>query len=288
MREYDPKILRKLQLAELEILRDFDALCRKHDIPYVVFYGAAIGAVRHGGFIPWDDDVDVLLLREDYERFLRVAKGEYSGRYYLLTAEEDKNYPLMTAHWGPKDTDFVISEFKNVPCKQTIFLDIFPLDAISDDKKKRNKQALEAWFWQKLMLLRQMPHPASMYRGIKRKAFYAVCGVAHFGLKLLHISPKWLYKNCKKACLRYAGKPTRKVAFLTDTNPGANIFAEDELFPAQYLEFEGRKFPFPKENEKLLTTYYGDYMQLPPEEDRWNHFPYLLDFGDGERYEDGE
>lgn len=284
MQAYPEQVLRKLQLKELDIMKEFDALCQKHDIPYVFFYGSSIGAVRHGGFIPWDDDVDLLLLRKDYERFCRVAKEEYGDTHYLLTAEEDENYPLMTAHWGPKDTEFVISEFKNVPCKQTIFLDIFPLDTISDDPKARRKQALEAWFWQKLMLLRQMPHPASAYRGAKRTVFYLACGVIHFGMKLLHISPRWLYRRCKAACLRYEGTQSQEVAFLTDTNPGTNVFRPQELFPARRIPFEGTEFPFPKENDALLTRCYGDYMQLPPEEDRRNHFPYLLDFGDGERY----
>lgn len=288
MREYDPKVLRKLQLKELDIMKDFDDLCRKHNIPYAVFWGSGIGAMRHGGFIPWDDDVDVMLLREDYEKFLRVAKEEYSEHYYLLTAEENENYPLMTAHWGPKDTDFIISEFKNVPCKFTIFLDIFPLDAISDDEGEQKKQCFAAWFWQKLMLLRQMSHPASQHRGLKGKAFYFTCRIVHIGMKALHISPKWLYRKCNEVCQRYKGVSTQKVAFLTDTIPGTNIFLKKEIFPLRYLEFEGVKFPFPKETEKLLARYYGNYMQVPPIEKRRNHFPYLLDFGDGERYQNDE
>lgn len=280
MREFDQKILRKLQLKELEILKVFDTLCRKHDIPYFIFYGAGIGAMRHSGFIPWDDDIDVLMLRKDYEKFLCVAKKEDNG-YYLLTTEENYSYPQLTARWGPQNTAHIAPEFKNIPYKFPISMDIFPLDAISDDEGERKKQCFSAWFWQKLMLLRQIPHP----RGLKGKALYVACGAAHIGMKVLHISPKWLYRKSKEACLRYENMDTQKVAFLTDTKPGQSIFSKDDLFPPQYLIFEGLQVPFPKEVGKLLAQYYGDYMQFPSEEEQRLDIPYLLDFGDGERYQ---
>lgn len=288
MREYNSKVLRKVQLTELEILKKFDAICRKYDIPYVIFYGAGIGALRHRGFVPWDDDIDVMLMREDFERFCHIAKEQYSEAYYLANADESINWPVMASHWGPKNTSFVSTQDKNVPCKFTIFLDIFPLDAISDNNFKRKKQCYETWFWSKLMILRQISHPPIHYHGLKRKVFYFVCGLIHISLKICHISPKWLYGNCKRACLRYKGRLTQEVAFLADTYPEGSIFSKDELFPPRYLEFEGIKLPFPRELEKLLTRYYGDYMQMPPEEDRKNHLPCVLDFGDGERYENDE
>lgn len=285
MEKYEPRVLRKLQLTELEILKDFDAICRKNSIPYVVFYGTGIGVLRHGGFIPWDDDIDVMLLRKDVEKLIKVLKEKFSETHQVLSAEEDVNFPLMTIQWGPKETTFILPEFKDLPCKFTIFLDIFPLDSISDDEDKQRKQCYSAWFWQKLMLLRQMPNPVIQYRGLKRKAFYFICGAIHIGMKIMHISPKWLYKKCKAACLQYQDERTNKVAFLTDTRPGMSVFTTDELFPPRYLEFEGVKLPFPNKIETLLTRHYGDYMQLPPEEERRNHFPAVLDFGDGERYE---
>jgi len=288
MKEYEQQVLRKLQLAELEILKVFDTLCRKFNIPYVIFYGSAIGAIRHGGFIPWDDEIDVCMLRKDYETFLQVAEEEYREKYYLLTAEKDNNFPFMGAHWGPGDTSFIIAELKDVPCKFTIFLDIHPLDAISDNKFKRRRQCIEAWFWQKLMLLRQLPYPANGYQGLKRRLFHFICGMTHIVLKVLHLSPNWLYKKCKKTCMRYERVSTQNVAFPTGHDPNKNIFSKSDLFPQSYFEFEGVMLPFPKETKKLLTEFYGDFMKLPPVEARRNHFPYLLDFGDGEVYKDEE
>lgn len=288
MREYNPEVLRKLQLTELEILKKFDAICQKNDIPYVVFYGAGIGVLRHKGFIPWDDDIDVMLLREDFERFCCIVKKEYGDRYYLANADEALNWPTMASHWGPIDTIFVAEHEKKVSCKSTIALDIFPLDAVSDKKIERKAQCFETWFWSKLMILQQIPHPPIHYQGPKRKIFYWICGLVHVSMRMLHISHKWLYKNCKMACQRYRGISTDKVAFLADTYPEQSVFTKDELFPPKYLEFEGVKLPFPRELEKMLTRYYGNYMEMPPEEKRRNHFPYLLDFGDGEKYINGE
>lgn len=285
MNEYEPRVLRKLQLLEVEILQDLDALCKKHEIPYVAFYGTAIGAVRHKGFIPWDDDVDVLMLRDDYERFLEIAKTECTDKYEILNAEIDEKYPCCFSKWGLKGTWFVGKDVKRLPCKFRIAVDILPLDAVSDDDKARKKQMREAWFWQKLMMLRQISKPVLSVRGVKRVVIYAACGVIHFGLKLLHISPKWLYKKYKAASLRYHGEKTKEVARLAGTHPGDNIYLLDGLFPTQYLEFEGIMLPFPQKNDEMLTRCYGDYMQLPPEDERVNHFPYLLDFGDGERYQ---
>lgn len=282
MKEYKPEVLRKLQLMELDILKDFDALCQKHSLSYLVFYGAGIGALRHGGFIPWDDDIDILMPRADYDRFLDAAK-EVEDRYYLMNAEADPNFPNIVTSFCLKGTTLITDNFKSTG--GAICIDILPMDYISDDPREEKKQARQAWFWNKLMILRQLPTPNVPFRGTMRKLVEFVCGIIHGGLKLLRVSPKWLYAKCKKVCTRYNAVPTRRMAFLTDTKPGMSVFELDELFPARLISYEGVELPFPKEVEALLTRYYGDYMQLPPEEERRNHFPDLLDFGDGERYQ---
>ena len=90
---YDPEVLKRVQETELEILKDFIDLCDRHDIDYFGVGGTAIGAVRHQGFIPWDDDIDIGFLRKDYDRFLALAKEELSDKYEVLNAIEDHNYP---------------------------------------------------------------------------------------------------------------------------------------------------------------------------------------------------
>lgn len=98
--------LQKLQNMELEILRDFQDLCDRHNLDYFAGGGTAIGAVRHQGFISWDDDIDVNLVRKDYELFLKYAKEEYSDRYEIMNAETSELYSLMSTRWMKKGTKF--------------------------------------------------------------------------------------------------------------------------------------------------------------------------------------
>jgi len=288
MRDYDPKVLRKLQLFELKILKDFDALCKKNNLAYFLFFGCGIGALRHGGFIPWDDDIDVIMLRQDYNRFLQIAKVENNDKYCLINAKTDPNYPTMTTSFGKKKTRLITDTFKSTNDRGMICIDLFPLDNISDDPVKKRRQEGIAWFWNKLMILRQLSSPNVPFYGFQKTFIQFLCKTIHLGMKLFHISPEWIYKKCYEACVQYENTTTQKVAFLTDTKPGMDVFSMTELFPPRYLEFEGILLPFPNQLEVLLTRLYGDYMQLPPEKERRNHFPELLDFGDGERYENGE
>ena len=106
-KEYDEKTLHRLQQIELEILRDFDELCTENGLSYFGCGGTAIGAVRHHGMIPWDDDIDVGLLRKDYEKFLRIARQKkWRRKYKVVNAATMENYPLMTTRWCRKGTKF--------------------------------------------------------------------------------------------------------------------------------------------------------------------------------------
>ena len=105
-REYDQATLQRLQKLELDILKDFIYVCDKYELTWFSFAGTAIGALRHGGFIPWDDDIDVCLPREDFEKFLVAAQKEFPDKYVMMNAEIDENYPLTTTRWMLKGTKF--------------------------------------------------------------------------------------------------------------------------------------------------------------------------------------
>ena len=148
-RTYEPEVLKRLQQTELEILKDFASVCDKYKLPYFVVYGTAIGAVRHHGFIPWDDDTDVAMLRKDYDRFLEVVDQELGDKYKILTPEIDKNYAGSVTHLQRKGTKFVPEFSKDLKCDMCIDLDIFPLDHVAMDPKKAKIQELKALFWGK-------------------------------------------------------------------------------------------------------------------------------------------
>lgn len=284
MREYDDRILKKVQQAELEILKDFVEFCDANDITYFGIAGTGIGALRHKGFIPWDDDIDVAMPRDDHERFCKLAKEKYSDKYHVLNGDEDSNYPLLTTRWVRNNTEFVELPLKNINCDFGIFLDIYPLDKIPDDEKLFAKQARKAFFWSKLLILRSIPFPVLPFSGIKAKIVRVICAVVHFLMVVFRVSKKWLYSKCKSISMMYNDLPeSKRINFLCDTTAYMNIHNTDGMFPLVEYEFEDIMLKFPGNIKENLTLEYGDYMTLPPEDKRKNHFPYLLQFEDGER-----
>ena len=279
-RFYEPEVLEKLQHTELEILKDFIDFCQKHNLEYFGIAGTGIGAIRHKGFIPWDDDIDLAMPRADLERFVELASKELGDQYLVLNGKTNDNFPLMTTHLVKKGTRFVAPAFQDIDCPFGIFLDIFPMDNIADEPKALKRQAWTAWFWNKLLILRCTSHPYLDLTGWKRRLVYGICAVGHYGLRFLHISRSFLRKRCEKACRKYEKQDTRRVAFLPDTNPFWNIMNKKNMYPLQMLEFEGIKMAFPKDLDKFLRIQYGDYMVLPPVEKRKTHCPFELDFGE--------
>ena len=280
MREYDDVTLKRLQSIELMIVNDFKKICRKHDISWFAFAGSGIGALRHKGFIPWDDDIDVGFLRDDYEKFLRVAREEMSDKYIVMDAEYDPNYPLMTARLMLKGTKFREGALKDVKCELGIFLDLYAFDQASDDPAQFKKQCKEAWFYSHLLILRSIPFPVLPVKGIKGKIIHGATAAIYGGLVLAHVSKPWLVKKAKAAATRFNNAPkTKYINFFFDTKPDMCMYMYDEVFPLAELPFENIEMSFPHEQDRYLRSFYGDYMQLPPEDKRKNHFPYELDFG---------
>lgn len=275
---YDAKTLHRLQRVELDILKDFMELCDRHDLTYFGIAGTGIGAKRHGGFIPWDDDIDVAMPRKDFEQFLVYAKEELADRYIPLNAEYDSRFPMMTTRLMKKGTVFIEEALKAAECPCGIFLDLYVLDNVADNRIAYELQSWEAWFWSKLLVLRCLPKPFLFQTGWKAKLIWMICGMVHGGMKLLRISPAWLRRRCENVCRRYEKQETRRMAFLPDTSPYWNVFDKTRLYPLRKLKFEELQLNFPNNVEELLTNQYGDYMQMPPPEKRKTHSPYRLEF----------
>ena len=105
---YIEPMMKRAWAVELEVLSRVSAVCKKYEIPYVASYGTLLGAIRHHGYIPWDDDIDIALPRKDYEKMLEVIKKDYSHKYTIADAREMENYPLMTARIMIKGTKFLL------------------------------------------------------------------------------------------------------------------------------------------------------------------------------------
>ena len=275
---YEPEVLDRLQKEILTILDDFIRICEDYHLEYFGIAGTGIGAIRHKGFIPWDDDIDIAMPRKDFEKLLKIVERKMGDRYLILNAKNYPEYPLMTTRLVKRDTVFIEEVMKDVDCPFGIFLDLYVLDNVADHPVLYQLQSWVAWFWSKLMILRSIPKPTLQQRGIKAKLIWLVCRMVHGGMKLLRISPEFLRDCCEAECRRYNKKKTNRMAFLPDTSPYWNVVDKRKYHPLKKLEFEGRSMNFPANIEEMLTSMYGDFMQLPPEEKRKTHYPYRLEF----------
>lgn len=278
-KEYDDFTLKRIQEVELEILKDFMDICDRNGLDYFGIAGTGIGALRHHGFIPWDDDIDVAMPRDDFEKLLPLVEKEMGDKYLIMNAERYPNYPLMTTRMTMRGTKFKEEALKNIDAPLGIFLDLYPLDKVSDNPKETRRQARDAWFWSKILILRSIPFPMLGFSGWKAKIIHAICGLAHLVLSILHVPKTWIYKKAYEAETRSNHyTKTKNLDFFCDTTPYMNLYAVKDIYPLRKLPFEDVELNFPHNLHNNLTGMYGDYMQLPPEEKRKNHYPYELEF----------
>lgn len=278
---YEPEILKRVQQAEMGILKDFIAVCEENNLRYFAIAGTGIGAIRHKGFIPWDDDIDVAMPRADFDKAMAIIEEKYKDKYYILDAAHYPNYPLMTTRLCIRNTKFIEEAVKDVDCPFGIFLDLYPYDNLADGKMAYRRQVWSAWFWSKLLILRSIPHPYMSLTGWKYSVAQGICAFVSGAMKLLHISPKWLYRRCLKQCRKYENVETQRMGFPCDTDPNWNTVKKEAVYPLTPYQFEDIQLNFPHNIDETLRSFYGDYMVMPPVEKRKTHYPHVLDFGDG-------
>lgn len=278
--EYDnPEELRKVQLLSTKLLGEFDRVCRILNIPYVVWAGTALGAVRHQGFIPWDDDVDVAMLREDYERFNREAPAVISDEFEIVNMRTEPNFVSMVTYLTLKGTTFIPDFFEGCSYRKPLSIDIDILDNMPNDEKKYKWQSLKTWIWGRLLFVRTTPTPYVPFDGWKKKFVYGACHIVKNAMSLIGLTPQKIQDKWDKAATAYDHTQTERVADYADRNPVHWSATKDELFPAIDMPFEDITVSVPKAYDAILTRNYGDYMSLPPIEQRKNHRPSQLDFG---------
>lgn len=277
---YDDAVLRRLQLEQLRVLEAIDGLCKANGIEYFLDSGTALGAVRHHGFIPWDDDIDIGMRRDEYDRFIEIAQCELSGDCEIGVPGETAGYAPMFAKVWKRGTKFYTQETMEASFDQGIFVDVFPYDPVFADEKQRGRQFLRCTFWQRVSYLYhaksvQVPHTGAL-GSIER----AACAVAHYVCRAL-FRPERIARSFDRAARSAAGEPGI-AQFAAMAYPPDPPFAEHTLWPVVPCEFEGADYPVPHDVKTYLETWYGpSYMDMPPMELRTNHAPLILDFGDG-------
>ena len=252
--------LRAIQLVELELLCEVDRICRKNGITYRIVAGTLLGAVRHGGFIPWDDDADVAFLREEYERFRSACETELdTSRFYFQDHRNTPGYRWGYGKLRRKDTQFVRLNQEHMPYEQGIFIDIFPYDYVPDNKFSRQIHCFKCFLYRK-----------TFWSPIGQKS---AKGVGKLIYKLLSKIPTHSLYRCYERFIERSNKrKSNWIRILTFPTPTRDhgykrIWAD----ATSEYHFEGVSFYGPKDYDEYMTFKYGDYMELPPEKERKIH-----------------
>lgn len=276
--QYDQQVLRRLQLTEMGMLEDIDRVCREHNITYFLDAGTLLGARCHGGFIPWDDDVDLGMPRDDYERFLQEAPEALGGRYCVSCPNTNSHQASLFAKVMLADTRFETEETQEAGFEQGIFIDIFPYDAVCSEFDDAKRQRRRCFMWQSISYLYHTKHIVVPHRGVLGAVERVACRVAHIFVKAF-VDPTRIIKDFDSAAMMARDDPNATHLLLASYANGGP-FPKEMLLPTGEIMFEGHVFSAPANVEGYLLQLYGStWCELPPEPLRRNHAPVVLDFG---------
>ncbi len=271
---YSRDQLKQLQMIELENLRAFVNACKELNIEYFVYGGTLLGVEKYKGLIPWDDDIDVALPRESYDIFIRRAPEILPDHLFLQNPYNCKECPYPYTKLRRKGTKYVEYANRNVNIDTGIYIDIYPVDKIPDDEKKRKRQFRKVQFWIRIYVCRQTPLYDRKVPGVlgpaKRVLKWVICKLARL------LSQEFCINKIDHYMTLYNDCATKRYAALNSPNYN-NIYCH--LYPLEEGVFEGINVLLPGDYKTHLGMRYGDYSVLPKEEDRIGHVPYILDLG---------
>lgn len=275
--QYEQNTLRRLQLAELGILKDIDRVCREHSITYWLDSGTVLGAVRHGGFIPWDDDIDIGMPRDDYERFLGVAPMALGPRYCVTNPHTCSRQAAQFAKVMLAGTRFVTDESEEAEFEQGIFVDVFPYDAVFVDSAAAKRQRRSCMLWQTISYLYHSGNIVVPHKGLLGAAERFFCRAAHVFVKFF-FNPDSICSRFENAALA-ANNISNAGGLMVSAYASTGPFPREMLLPPSLIEFEGCFFMAPADARGYLKRVYGEkWNQLPPIDQRRNHAPKRLVF----------
>ncbi|MFM9318643.1 phosphorylcholine transferase LicD [Streptococcus sp. ST16] len=252
--------MRKLSIEEakkleLDILDFIDSFCKEHGINYCINYGTLIGAIRHKGFIPWDDDIDLSMTRKNYEKFIQLF-SEKQSKYKLLSLETDDQY--FNNFIKIVDPTTKIIDTRNTKTYDSgVFIDIFPMDTFNDTKVVDICYKLESF-----KLLSFSKHKNIVYGDSKLKDLIRTL----FWLLLRPVSPRFFANQIEKQIQRYRVEDGKYIAFIPSKLKEKEIFPRDMFDELIEIPFEHLVLPAPKRFDVVLKQFYDDYMTVPPKE----------------------
>ena len=250
--QYNPdnSPLRTLQLQMLDILIEFDRICKKHNIQYWLDAGTLLGAVRHGGFIPWDDDIDVCMFPDDYKKFCKICEEELAPPYKWHAAKTKENY---YSHWGRVvNEDIAVKRCLKNPDRiesYNVWLDVF----IVEEGAVKTKQKIEKLYGK--FLRRKYKHITD-----GKLSYFIALLLLPCIESFLSILRVWNKKVHQDELIYIYGAPF-----------SSKHYYKKDIFPLSFIEFEGYYFCAPSNPHGYLTTSFGNYSSIPPEEKRVTH-----------------
>lgn len=252
----DDKMLKDLQKVELEILLEVDRICKKHNIRYFLVSGTLLGAVRHKGFIPWDDDIDICMPVKDYNKFCKLAVKELKTDYFIQNYETDLTSMLFTKI-RKNGTTAIEENRENRPYHQGVWIDIFPLVAIKNDDRWIKRFTRTVLFAKNLLK--------------KKTDWITEDDSLPFCKKFHRLIPLSLVRFFSGLIIKTACKDHEKYDscyYIWSKKKFFARFSSDLFKDISEMEFDGYMLPVPAEWHRYLTVVYGDYMTPPPPEKR--------------------
>ena len=246
----------ELRTIQLEVLQYVHNFCQEHNIKYSLAYGTLLGAVRHGGYIPWDDDIDIAMLRDEYERFAKEFNSE-KGPYRFYDCRNDKDVHI--AFGKVADTRTMIEEGTSTK-NLGVAIDVFPIDDLCDTYEESRKYYRSYNFAKKLLILKC--RNISDVRSWWKKPVFAIVKVMTCWYPLHKISLKMTER-----AMAHKNVSSKYVGLVVDGYE--NEIVKRRIWSAfTEISFDNRSFLSVKDYDSYLTNEYGDYMQLPPKKDR--------------------
>lgn len=277
--KYNKDILDALHRELIETLRETVRVCRLASIPYFIQGGTAVGAYFFENIVPWDDDVDLGMTRENYERFLREAPSLLSEGYVLQEFSTEPDTPFYFAKVRRLGTRFVESEWVGLPVEEGIYVDIFPFDRIPDSARRERRQRRRVKFWVNCFTAKSVWLWRWFGRPNNGCAFpKSMISCAAIRIVTLAMSKRRIYLRLRREMTRYNGTDTR---YCNIVRMPKDKIAVDALRRAAPVPFAGMMLTAPADLETYLRSHYGNIRKWLPEELQLNHAPEILRLSGG-------
>lgn len=251
---YVDKKMKAVWIAELELLKKFIFVCEKYNLTYYMAGGSLLGAIRHNGFIPWDDDIDIDMPRDDYNKLIEIAKYEFDDKFFFQSTYTDRSYVRPHAQIRNSDTTAIVEHEKGLVFNQGIFIDIFPLDAAPKNKLKRLIHSYTLKLLSIIFKAGVMINPAKNPSKLKCLAHYIVQPIFRL------FSYKKLFHSFENICSKYNYDKNLPIGEISFDYRSKCIWPRECFDGIVMKDFMGLKVACPKGYDTILKITFGDYM----------------------------